>query len=488
MGDLHDPTMMVPPPVALRPGAVLGGWRLLERVHEGGMATLWTTERVTGARPDEPSSLLMKIPRLRGLDDPTAIVGFEVEQMLMPRLTGPHVPRFVEAGNEGAQPWLVMERLPGVSLRPRLDDAPLPAAEVADIGARVADALHDLHRQHVIHLDVKPSNIMLTPEGRVVMVDFGLSRHDRLPDLLAEEFRLPLGTGPYIAPEQVLRQRDEPRSDLFALGVLLYHLATGRRPFGAPDSVRGLKRRLWQEPVPPRAIVPQLPPWLQSVILRCLSVDPAGRPATAAQLALLLRHPEQVEPDEAGSRLQRAGLAERLKRRFHAFGAETPDAGAPVREALARAPIVAVAVDLHPGMEDLAAALRDGVRRVMGAEPEARLACLTVLRTHRIAQDAVLDAEGRNRHARLLAQLRHWGRALELSPERLTVHVLEHPDPAEAILDYVRTNHMDQLVMGARGQSALRRHLGSVSTQVVARAPCTVTVVRTGRRSGNLAG
>src|SRR5207237_7821580 len=114
--------------------------------------------------------------------------------------------------------------------RPRLDQAPLPVPEIADIGAKVAAALHDLHRQHVVHLDVKPSNIMFRPSGEAVLIDFGLSRHDRLPDLLEEEFELPMGTAPYMSPEQVQFIRNDPRSDLFALGVMLYHLTTGERP------------------------------------------------------------------------------------------------------------------------------------------------------------------------------------------------------------------------------------------------------------------
>ena len=145
------------------------------------------------------------------------------------------MPRFVAKGDFTRQPYIVMEHIAGDSLRARFDAAPLPLDEVVQIGAKVATALHDLHRQHVVHLDVKPSNIMFRPTGEAVLVDFGLSRHDLLPDLLDEEFELPMGTGPYMSPEQVQFVRNDPRSDLFALGVMLYHLATGERPFGSPE-------------------------------------------------------------------------------------------------------------------------------------------------------------------------------------------------------------------------------------------------------------
>ena len=142
-----------------------------------------------------------------------------MEQMILPRLSGVHVPKFVAAGDFAVQPYIVMERIAGKTLLARLPDLPLPYAEVADIGAKVAAALDDLHRQHVIHLDIKPSNIMFRPTGEAVLLDFGLSHHDHLPDLMQEEFRLPFGTAPYMAPEQLLGIRNDPRSDLFALGV-----------------------------------------------------------------------------------------------------------------------------------------------------------------------------------------------------------------------------------------------------------------------------
>ena len=458
---------------ALQAGMEIGGFVLRERLHNGSMATLWAVERDGDTAP-----MVMKLPRVRDGDDPAAIVGFEVEQMILPRLAGPHVPRFVAAaGFEAPQPFIVMERLDGPTLRARLDEAPLPADEVARLGARVADALHEVHRQHVSHLDLKPSQVLWRPDGEAVLIDYGLSRHDRLPDLLAEEFHLPMGTGPYISPEQVRGVRDDPRSDLFALGVMLYHFATGERPFGFPQSVRGLRRRSWRDPVPPRAHRPDCPPWLQEVILGCLEVDPAARWQTAAQVALLLRHPEQVPLGERSARLRRAGPRAAFRNWFRALGAE-PKISPPVARHLAAAPIVMVAVDLSHGVDPLAESLRDTTRRMIQAEPSARLACVSVLKLARIALDSTVDASGRNLHVQGLADLSHWSRALGLPSERVTHHVLEAPDAAEAILDYARTNHVDHVLLGARASSTLRRYLGSVSSQVVAAAPCSVTVVR----------
>ncbi len=109
-----------------------------------------------------------------------------------------------------------------------------------------------------MHLDVKPSNIMFRPTGEAVLIDYGLAHHRALPDLMQEEFRLPYGTAPYMAPEQVLGIRSDQRSDLFALGALMYFFATGTRPFGDPQKLKGLKRRLWKDPVPPRKLNPDI--------------------------------------------------------------------------------------------------------------------------------------------------------------------------------------------------------------------------------------
>ncbi|HJU71248.1 MAG TPA: bifunctional serine/threonine-protein kinase/universal stress protein [Paucimonas sp.] len=467
-----------------RPSAtmIIDGFLLEEKLHKGGMATLW---RVTDTQPERIAQLgltphaplLMKLPILGDNDDPAAIVGFEVEQMIMPKLSGIHVPRFIASGDFTTQPYIVMELIAGPSLRARFDDAPLPPEEVASIGAKIAAALHDLHRQHVIHLDIKPSNVMFRPSGEAILIDFGLSRHDQLPDLLAEEFRLPMGTGPYISPEQVLHIRNDPRSDLFALGVLMYHLCTGERPLGNPTSINGLRRRLYRDAIPPRTLNPQVPPWLQEIIMHCLEVQADQRYGSAAQLAFDLQNPEQVMLTARANKMQRDGLAAVARRWFRSIGTEQlPEQSA--SHQLAQTPIVMAAVDLMQGSEALSETLRTTARRILQTEPGARLACVTVQKTSRIGIDAVVDNQGRNLHAKNLVGLKHWARPLNIPPDKITFHVLEAPDPATAIIDYARVNDVDHIVIGSRGSSTLRRYLGSVSSQVVAQADCTVTVVK----------
>ena len=458
--------------INIRTGVEIDGFLVGNLIHKGGMARLW---EVTRANDDTP--MLMKVPILREGEDPAVIVSFEMEQMIMPRLHGPHVPRFIANGDFNVQPYIVMERIPGPTLLPQLENLPFPADEVAKLGRKIAVALDSLHRQHVVHLDLKPSNIMIRPSGEAVLIDYGLSHHRELPDLMAEEFRLPYGTAPYMAPEQVLGVRDDPRSDIFALGVLMYFFASDVRPFGDPQKLKGLKQRLWRDPVPLLKLRPETPPWFQEIVLRCLEVNAARRPQTASHLAFDLMNPSQVELTERSRKIKQDSFFAVLKRKSEPESsmidrpAKTPAGSASV-------PIIMVAIDLIGGEDDLANPLRNTVQQILARLPNARLACVNVLKLARIALDSSLDAEGNNKHLSSLIKLKDWGHPLGLVDGRATFHVLEAIDPAEAILEFARVNNVDQIIMGARANSAMRKILGSVSGRVAAEAPCTVTVVR----------
>ena len=456
----------------LSTGTVLDGFRIDALVHSGGMAHLWSV-----TREEDGANFLMKTPVVYEGEDPAAIVSFEMEQMIMPRLKGPHVPRHVANGDFTVQPFIVMERLAGDTLLPMLKHLPLAPEKVAELGARIADALQSLHEQGVVHLDVKPSNVMFRPSGEAVLIDYGLAHHRSLPDLMQEEFRLPYGTAPYMAPEQVLGIRSDPRSDLFALGALMYFFATGTRPFGDPKRLKGLKRRLWRDPVPPRKLNPAIPPWLQEVVLRCLEVKAGRRYPSPAQLAHDLRHPDQVTLTARAEKLEQDGFFAVLRRKGEPQMSLVDDP--PPREAEASdAPIVTVAVNLDDTTPELADKLRRTSLRILERAPQARLAVLNVLKLNRIALDQTLDEEGHNKHVQRLVGLKDWARPMKLEQGRITFHVLEAIDPAETILEYARLNNVDHIVMGARANSTLRKILGSVSARVAAEAPCSVTVVR----------
>ena len=451
-------------------GMTIDGFRLEQRIHRGGMAAIW---RVSRSDIDFP--IIMKAPFLDFEGDISFLVGFEVEQMIMAELKGVHVPRFVANGDFAVQPYIVMEYVAGPTLQKRMIDRLLPVDEVVRIGSEVAAALADLHQQHVLHLDLKPANILFRPMGEAVLIDFGLSRHEHLPDLLEEQFHRPTGTPDYMAPEQLFRVRSDKRSDIYAFGAILYQLATGCLPFGVPTRMRKVRQRVWRDPKPPRALRPEIPPMLQEVILKCLEPMPDARYKSAIDLLFDLRHLDLVELTERAGRLQQSDLRTVLGRRLR-----TPKL---IRDILAsatgpppRPPIILVAIDLRPGLDEIRHALLDAAASVLANMPGARLACVNVLQTSLISVDENVDAAGENIHVQRLVGLRNWAQPLQLPKNKITFHLLESRNVPAGILDFAVSNRVDHIVIGAGTNPS--SVWGRVSTQVMAGAPCTVTVVR----------
>lgn len=454
-------------------GLEIDGFTLGKQLHHGGFATIWDV-----THPSHKLPMVMKVPTIMdGYDGPT-IVGFEVEQMIMPRLLGPHVPRVIALGDFARLPFIVTEYIAGGSLLERYKKAPLPIDEVVDMAARMAGAVHELHRQQVIHLDLKPANFLCRPTGEMVLVDFGLSRHGQLPDLLAEEFSIPMGTFTYIAPEQFLRERADLRSDLFALGAMIYEAATGKLPFGAPEKLSAVRGRLWKDPIPPRALRAEIPEWLQEVILRALEVDPSQRYQSAAQMRYDLTNPAQIRLTARAHKLAQDGFWVRRNRKAQMGRIKAFPPPPSIARQIERAPVLLVAVDLAPEMEALGDKLRLTIQRMLNNRPDARVACVNVIKTARLGIDATTDASGTNLHVARLVDLRIWAEGIDLPMDRLTYTVLEGSDPAAVIIDHAESMRADHIIMGARASNAGRRFLGSVSAKVVAEAGCSVTVVR----------
>jgi nucleotide-binding universal stress UspA family protein len=458
-------------------GEQIDGFRNRGRLHVGGMAVLYRVDAVE----DPGFPLVLKVPRLEQGEDSVAVVSYEVEQMMLSTLTGPHVPRLVASGDLARQPYLVMEFIDGPALSDWVGKAPLSVAELVRLIVPLATAVHDLHGQQFVHLDLKPANVMYRADGQAVLIDFGLGHHAHLPDLLAEDLRKAVGSAPYMAPEQVVGMRCDPRSDIFAIGVMLYELATGRLPFGKPSTTAGLRQRLYLEPPPPRMIRPELPEWLQEIILRCLALDADQRYASAAQLMMDLAHPSQVSVTERGTRLQRQGLRRRLGRWLRAAGWEPAPCPSP-RASIAAAPIVQVAVATLYDQPAQSAALQETVKRIASMDADYRIAVVTVVRPLPLLGTSQANESAGAQHIRHLILLRHWAEALALPAGRITCHVIEAADPALALLQFARSNQVDQIVIGAPpvidlgvGQKTLP---GTVASRVMLEAPCTVTLVR----------
>jgi serine/threonine protein kinase len=444
----------------LKPGAKIDDFTLGARVHAGALGALF---RVTQAGVDRP--MVMKLPRVGPNEPRESVVAFETEAMIVPTLKGPHVPTFVAAGDLAKTPYLVTEWIDGRSLEDLLDDAPRSPSDVARIGAALADALHSLHQQGVIHLDVKPENAILRSDGTLVLIDYGFAHHVGHPDLLAEETSFAVGSAPFVSPEQILGSREDRRSDIFALGVVLYELATGKLPFGEPDS--DVRNRLWLEPVPPTALAPSVPPWMQEIILRCLEPRAELRYQSAAHIAFDLRHPEQVSLTARATKAGRAGLFTHLER----FVRARAEHGARLRSPealLSRTPIVLVAIDTAHIEDERHPAIRFVVSQILALSTDFRLICLGVIPFSQSSLEHLL-------------RLREWAAPLGLSSERLTLHALESASPADVIVELARHNNVDLVIVGAPSEGG-RAWSQSVASDVTARARCSVHVVRLPKR------
>ena len=464
---------------SLVPNTVIDGFKLGEMRHKGGMALIYDVAYADGRAA--PFPMVMKVPRMTAGDGAETIVSFEVEHQMMQALDGPHVPHLVAAGDLSVLPYLVMEYVPGRTLDHWLDQVNqgvlLAPETLAQLGAAVAHAAHSLHEQNAVHLDLKPANVIIKGDGTAVLLDFGLSFHAHYPDLLAEETRHAVGSPAYMSPEQVVGVRGDPRSDVFAIGVMLYELATGELPFGAPTSKGGLRQRLWMDPQPPRARRPDLPKWLQEVILRCLEPAAAERYPSAAHLAFDLTHPDQVQITERGQRLKGTGAGTHIKRWLRAAGAEYQPSPLPARQ-IAEVPILMVAVPHRDVTDATLYSLREAVGRSLGIRPGARLAVVTV-----VAPGAASTTDaGKSEtalHRQMLAMLKNWSVGLKLDGHQVSYHVLEDGDPADAIVRYAETNRVGMIVMGAATHGLqLQRFVATVPIKVAMRAPCTVILVK----------
>jgi len=459
----------------LEPGHCIDGFVIGECIHTGGMARIY---RVHCADPSEQPDfpIIMKVPRLSADDGAENLLGFEVEKQILSVVHGPHAPRFVAAGDVSTLPYLVMEYIEGRTLQDWLDKtAQRDPAEIARIGALIAHAVHSLHQQEVCHLDLKPANVLLKSDDGVVLLDFGLSWHAHYPDLLAEEMRSAAGSNIWIAPEQVAGLRGDPRSDVFAIGVMLYEMCARELPFGDPQTASGLRQRFWMQPKPPRQINPQTPAWLQEIIMTCLAAHAANRYSSAALLAFDLAHPEQVKVTAYGNATKGLGFWRQLGRWRGASGVNYVPSTLPTRQT-AQVPIVMVAVPHDDATEATLLALRQAVRRGLGNRPGARLSCVTVISPAVAAATAQGDG---TIHQQMLTYLRRWAETVDIGDHLATFHVLESSDVSQAILSYAEANHVNLIIMGAATHGLqMQRFVATVPIKVAMRAPCTVMLVK----------
>jgi len=236
----------------------------------------------------------IKVPHPEMESDPVFFERFRREEEIGKKLDHPGVMKvFTEDGR--SQLYMVMEWVEGRLLRQILNEQrKLPAERAVRIALHLCGALDYIHGHGVVHRDLKPENIMVDAEDRVKLIDFGIAANVGSRRLTFAKLSQIMGSPDYISPEQVKGKRGDARSDLYALGVMLYEMLTGRVPFTGPNAFTIMNDRLLNNPVPPREVDPEISPQLQEIIYRALERDPAQRYANAHDFAWDLEHQDQV--------------------------------------------------------------------------------------------------------------------------------------------------------------------------------------------------
>ncbi|HEU4333272.1 MAG TPA: protein kinase, partial [Candidatus Eisenbacteria bacterium] len=298
----------------LTAGSRLGHYKILGRLGAGGMGEVYRAEDLNLER-----RVAIKLLPPGAAGDREAVERLIREAKLASSLQHPGIVTIFAIEEEGGAPYLVMELVEGETLRSRIERGALAPSDLVSIGAQVADALEVAHRVGLIHRDIKSSNILVTPDGRAKVADFGLAK--RLPGLsgspdAATAVALTatgavVGTAVYMSPEQTRGEGLDPRTDIFSLGVVLYEAATGRLPFEGPTALSVLHEIALVEPPAPSRVRAGIPRELDGVILRAMAKEKGRRFATAGELAAALRAigSEDAAPASFVDSAERGGTA-----------------------------------------------------------------------------------------------------------------------------------------------------------------------------------
>jgi serine/threonine protein kinase len=261
--------------------ARFGDYELIQELGRGGMGVVYRAKQLSLGR-----EVALKMVLRGNLASQADLDRFQAEAQAAAKLDHPAIVPVYEVGHEGGRPYFTMKYIAGTTLAQRLALGPLPAKEAATILAAVARGIHFAHSRGVLHRDIKPSNILIDENGWPHITDFGLAKQTTDAPSLTKTGAV-LGTPAYMSPEQAVGNRGQvgPASDVYSLGVVLYHMLTGRPPFQAASPVDTVLMVLEQDPVPPRMLNPKADVDLEMIALRCLQKPMDLRYASAAALA-----------------------------------------------------------------------------------------------------------------------------------------------------------------------------------------------------------
>jgi serine/threonine protein kinase len=263
-------------------------YELTELLARSGMASIFkAVDRSTGA------TVALKVPHLQYEADIAFYQRFEREEKIGQKLDHPNIVR-VLSPEKKTRMYLVMEFAEGKSLRAILGEGPMAPAKALDLTSQIASALVYLHSRGIVHRDLKPDNVLLTPAGQIKLIDFGIAMDEAARRLTWFGLTPPVGTPDYMAPEQVRGKRGDVRTDIYALGTMLYEMVTGELPYPHGNVHVTMRAKLNQDPRPPSEVLPGIDPKLEEIILRAIQRSPRERYATAKEMLADLENPSQV--------------------------------------------------------------------------------------------------------------------------------------------------------------------------------------------------
>ena len=272
-------------------GERIGDYEIVQILGAGGMGQVYKVRNVLSDRIEAMKVLL---PNLEG--DPGLADRFLNEIKVQATLDHPNIAKLHTAMRTGNQLVMVMEFVDGTSLSQVLQSGPLPPSTAAAYAAEVLDALGYAHAHGVIHRDIKPANIMLTAAGHIKLMDFGIARVQA--DRRLTQTGSTIGSLSYLSPEQIKGSEPDGRSDLYSLGITMYEMVTGRRPFLGDSDFQIMSAHLQQAPMAPIEVIPGIPTALSEIILMAIEKEPAARfqSAEAFRAALASAFPAAVTP------------------------------------------------------------------------------------------------------------------------------------------------------------------------------------------------